>query len=73
MIERVPVDSSNIRSIGHDSKTNTLAVEFKSGAVYHYADVGKKIHDELMGAKSIGSHFIKNVRDVFKHTKQDDK
>lgn len=36
---RQPVSSSNIRSIGYDSKSNTLEIEFHSGGVYQYFGV----------------------------------
>lgn len=72
MIERTPVDSSNIKSVGHDPKTNTLAVEFNNGSLYHYHDIPKTVHQELMSAKSVGSHLNKNIRGSYKYTKQDD-
>src|SRR3546814_14208537 len=37
-MNRTPVKSSQIASIGHDPSTNTLAIEFKGGKVYHYSD-----------------------------------
>ena len=36
---RQPVSSSNIRSIGYDSESNTLEIEFHSGGVYQYFGV----------------------------------
>ena len=33
---RQPVSSSNIRSIGYDSMSSTLEIEFHSGGVYQY-------------------------------------
>lgn len=73
MIERIPVDSSNISSVGFDKDTGTLAVEFKSGGVYHYHNVPKTIYDEFLADKSQGSHFHKNIKNQYKYTKQDDK
>jgi KTSC domain len=73
MIERTPVKSSNISSIGHCPDTNTLAVEFKDGAVYHYHNFLKAAHSALLNAESIGSHFHQNIKNQYKYTKQDDK
>lgn len=70
MIERTPVTSSNISSIGHDEKENILAVEFKDGSVYHYHDVPKDAHQALVGAKSVGSHFHSNIKNKYSHSKQ---
>lgn len=69
MITRVPVTSSNINSIGHDPKSNTMEVEFKDGSVYTYHDVPKDAHEALIGAKSVGSHFHTNVKNNYKYTK----
>lgn len=57
-----PVTSSNIEAIGHCSDTNTLAVRFKGGSVYHYPDCDKGVHDALVGAKSVGQHFHQNIK-----------
>lgn len=61
-INRVPVTSGNIKSIGHDPKTNTLEVEFHDGGVYRYPGVDSEAHNALMGAESIGKTFAKNFR-----------
>lgn len=55
-MKRTPVKSSNVVSIGHDPKTNTLTVEFNNGGVYEYKDVPTEKHKSLMEADSIGSH-----------------
>lgn len=67
------VRSTNIHSIGYDDTTNTLKVFFKKGGEYHYQEVPKQIHDDLMKAESIGSYFAKNVRNVYKFTKIEEK
>ena len=40
-IALTPVKSSQVKAIGHDPATNTLAVQFAHGAgsIYHYPDV----------------------------------
>jgi len=72
MIERIPVISKNIKSIGHCPDTNTLAVEFHDGAVYHYHNVLKAVHNALMNAESIGSHFHQNIKNQYKYVRQDE-
>jgi hypothetical protein len=65
-----PVNSSGIAAIGHDPVTNTLRVQFTSGATYEYAGVSAEHHTNLIGAKSIGQHFQTHIRcGGFKHTK----
>lgn len=70
MVERVPVTSSNIKSVGHDPDTNTLAVEFSDGSVYHYHDVEKDIHEGLVAAKSVGGYLHSTIKGKYKHSKQ---
>jgi hypothetical protein len=58
-----PVQSSQIAAIGHDDKTNTLAIRFKPragstvGPLYHYANVDRGIYNNMKAAPSIGSFF----------------
>ena len=63
------VNSSNISHIGYDESTKTLKVRFKKGGEYHYLEVPKEIHDQLMTSKSIGAFFAKSVRSAYKFNK----
>jgi hypothetical protein len=69
-IERSPVSSSNVKSIGHCGDTNTLAVEFKDGTVYHYADVDKDTHDQLVSSKSVGGAVHSMIKGKYSCSKQ---
>jgi hypothetical protein len=60
-MERVQVDSSMISSVGHDPETQTLELEFKSGAVWQYSEVSSETHAELMAAGSVGSYVRSNI------------
>jgi hypothetical protein len=64
-----PVKSESIAKIGYDAAAKRLSVQFKNGGVYHYAGIGPEQHAKLMAADSIGTHFQKHVRAVFKATK----
>jgi hypothetical protein len=66
-IELKEVKSSNILRIGYDA--GTLVVEFKSGTKYSFSGVTEKEHQELMEAKSIGSHFHAKIRSKYTGTK----
>lgn len=63
-IRMTDVKSSQVKSIGHDPATNTLAVCFTrgAGAIYHYPGVTAQQHQEFVNAESIGSHFGKNIK-----------
>ena len=61
------VESSQIAAIGHDPKTNTLAVKFpanKKGvsSVYHYANFDARQFEAFKQAESKGSYFGQNIK-----------
>ncbi len=66
---RQPVNSSNLQSVGYDSTSSTLEVEFKSGSIYQYAGVPDSVYQGLMGASSHGSYFAQHIRDRYPYTK----
>ncbi len=69
-MDRTPVKSSSILSIGHDPQTNTLEVEFANGGIYQYADVTAEHHAALLAAESLGKHFQTHIRGgKFQHSK----
>ena len=63
-MERLPVQSSNIRSVGHDPQRNALEVEFSNGRVYEYGNVNVDEAAALLRAKSVGSHFANIIKPV---------
>jgi len=69
-IERSPVQSSNVKSIGYDPDEKTLAVEFADGSIYHYHGVEKVVHEELLSTKSVGKYLHANIKGAYKHAKQ---
>lgn len=69
-MNRTPVDSSNIASIGYDPETATLEVEFlKDGSVYQYFDVPAQVHEELMTASSHGSYLASRIKGAFQYSR----
>ncbi len=58
------VNSSQVRAIGYDPATKTLAVQFTrgAGAVYHYPNVEPETHAAFVGAESIGTFFGKHIK-----------
>jgi len=66
-IDRKPVNSTNIVSVGYDDPTNTLDVEFYSGTLYRYADVPRNVYERLISAESVGSFFQQNVKKTFQY------
>ncbi|NNB94080.1 KTSC domain-containing protein [Corallococcus exiguus] len=68
-MHRVPVTSKNIRSIGYDSATSTLEIEFNDFSIYTYSGVPLSLHAGLMQATSKGSFLAKHVKGKFMHGK----
>lgn len=64
-IERLPVDSSNLKSIGYDEARGILAVEFQGGSIFHYYGVPLAVFEELGQAESRGHFYAKKIRGSF--------
>lgn len=59
------VESSQLKAIGYDAETKTLAITFKHGAaVYHYPDVSQETFDAFLAAKSVGTFFGAHIKDL---------
>ncbi|MCG6494481.1 KTSC domain-containing protein [Kitasatospora sp. A2-31] len=61
-MDRMPVDSSALRSVGYDAARRVLEVEFVGGGVYAYDSVPRRVHGELMAAESHGRYFVRRIR-----------
>lgn len=68
LVQRQPVRSSAIRSIGYDTGSSTLEVEFVNGRVYRYLGVPEFLFRGLMLAGSKGSYFNRNIAERFNST-----
>lgn len=60
-MERVPVQSSNIASIGYDQDIEILEVEFLDGSIYEYKGVTEFVYNELMSASSHGTYLNREI------------
>ena len=61
-MDRTPITSSNLVSVGYDEKTQVLEVEFKPSSLYQYTGVPKRVYDEMTRAESPGKFFHAHVR-----------
>ena len=69
VMERISVSSSNIRSIGYDTESMMLEIEFNSGAVYQYQGVPQAEYDAFLNSGSKGTHFNANIKNRFPYVK----
>jgi hypothetical protein len=68
-MNRIPVESSNLYSVGYDPDTQTLEIEFRTGGIYEYYDVPKAVYQQLMTAPSHGRFFHAYIRNVYRYRK----
>ncbi|PKP46054.1 MAG: transcriptional regulator [Bacteroidetes bacterium HGW-Bacteroidetes-12] len=66
-IKRIPVASSNIAAVGYDKEVHILEIEFHHGAIYQYVDVPENVFEELMSSSAMGSYFLNEIKNKFKH------
>lgn len=68
-MNRTPVTSSNILSIGYDQQSATLEVEFTSGDVYRYFDVPEPLYRHFLDSSSHGQFLNDNIRYSYRYQK----
>ena len=68
-MDRVPVSSSNLASVGYDAANSALEVEFRHGGLYQYFDVPAHEHEALMQASSHGEYFSAHIRNTYRYAK----
>lgn len=68
-MNRIPVTSSNIESIGYDPQQRILEVEFKDGSVYQYDRVPATVYRDLMAAESHGTYLANYIRYQYSYRK----
>jgi hypothetical protein len=61
-MERIPVSSSNLASVGYDPSSAVLEVEFNHGGIYQYNGVPEEIYQSLMSAGSHGTYFDQFIK-----------
>lgn len=61
-IDRQPVVSSDVASIGYDPATETLEIEFKATGVYRYFSVPQATFDGLAQTPSPGKFFLQHIK-----------
>jgi len=63
-IPLTPVQSNQVKAVGYDAATQTLAVTFTRGpgTVYQYPNVAPDLHKQFMEAESKGIFFGKHIK-----------
>jgi len=67
-MDRVPVDSSNVVSVGYDEETSILEVEFLSGSIYRYLGVPSRQFVILTGGQvSVGRYLNTEIKPRYRY------
>jgi len=61
-MERVPLNSRSVASVGYEPSKGVLEIEFRSGEVYEYFLVPESAFSELLDAPSAGEYVSNQVR-----------
>jgi len=64
-MERKRVNSSWIRAVGYDPKSQLLEIEFTDGKLVQYRGVSPEVHRQLMAAPSPTSFFEDKVDESY--------
>jgi hypothetical protein len=70
-MQRHPISSSAISSVGYDARSSVLEVEFQSGVVYDYFKVPAGVYRALLKAPSKGRFVSRRVRDSYSFVRRE--
>lgn len=66
-MNRQPVASSSLLSVGYDKDANTLEIEFRSDGIYQYFNVPEDVYSGLLNAPSKGTYFHERIRGRYQY------
>ena len=68
-MERKRINSSKIRAVGYDPKSQVLEIEFSDGRLVQYRGVSPGVHCQFMAAPSATSFFEDKIDESFPSTR----
>lgn len=68
-MNREPVPSTNLASVGYDVATQTLEIEFSNGTIYQYYNVAEPLFEQLMQAPSKGQFLNVYIRNAYPYSR----
>jgi non-canonical purine NTP pyrophosphatase (RdgB/HAM1 family) len=71
-MQRLPVESSDIVSIGYDPKAQVLEIEFKEDRIYQYIDVEPDIYERFTRTDSYGEYFYAHINKHYRYKRVSD-
>jgi hypothetical protein len=64
-MERKRINSSKIRAVGYDEKSQVLEIEFSDGKVMAYSGVSPEVHRRFMNAPSPVSFYEDRIAEEY--------
>jgi hypothetical protein len=64
-VKRTPVDSAALLSVGYDSQSQVLEVEFAAGSLYQYFDVPEAVYLAMLDSGSKGRFFAEHIKERY--------
>jgi hypothetical protein len=61
-MQRHPVQSSVLESVGYDPGAKILELEFREGGVWNYFDFSRISYKRFITAESLGKFFVKRIK-----------
>lgn len=68
-MNRDPVASSTIVAVGYDEPSQTLEIEFKTGAVYQYYNVEQALVEQFMQSGSKGQFLAYQIKNAYPYSR----
>lgn len=65
-MERTPIQSSSIASVGYDAERLQLEIAFHSGRTYRYFDVPQSVYAWLVRVASPGTYVNRHIKDRYR-------
>jgi hypothetical protein len=68
-MDREPVASTNIASVGYDEAGETLEVEFSNGTIYQYYNVGAALYEQFRQSTSKGQFLNAYIKNAYPYSR----
>ncbi|MFK4784539.1 KTSC domain-containing protein [Fusobacterium sp. MFO224] len=67
MVSMIPVNSSNVKSVGYEKRTSKLFIVFLSDSTYVYFGVPETEYQNLLDAGSKSRYLSSRIKDNYKY------
>ena len=68
-MQRHPVHSSVLQSVGYDARRKILELEFREGGTWDYFNLSPRTYQRFMDADSLGNFFVKKIKGKYPELK----